>query len=66
MCAFILLSIINIPDYLIKYARIKKQTVVAGLYNRIEVWDEKVWKLYKTKAERDSDKIAESLGELGV
>ena len=57
---------ILIPDYLRKYAGLKKMTVVAGLYNRIEVWDEAVWTAYKTKAETSSEEIAEKLGELGI
>ena len=57
---------ILIPDYLRKYAGLKKATVVAGLYNRIEVWDEAAWTTYKTKAETSSEEIAEKLGELGI
>ena len=57
---------ILIPDYLRTYAHIGKQTVVAGLYNRIELWDEAAWKEYKTKTESDSDAIAEKLSELGI
>ena len=57
---------ILIPDYLRKYAGLKKMTVVAGLYNRIEVWDAAAWTAYKTKAETSSEEIAEKLGELGI
>jgi len=57
---------ILIPDYLRKYAGLKKETVVAGLYNRIEVWDEAAWANYKTKTESSSEEIAEHLGELGI
>ena len=57
---------ILIPDYLRKYADLKKQVVVAGLYNRIEIWDNDAWKQYKTKTETASDEIAEKLGELGI
>ena len=57
---------ILIPDYLREYAGLKKQVVVAGLYNRIEVWDSESWKQYKTKTESASDEIAEKLGELGI
>ena len=57
---------ILIPDYLRKYAGLKKETVVAGLYNRIEVWDEAAWATYKTKTESSSEEIAEHLGELGI
>ncbi len=57
---------ILIPDYLQSYAGVKKETVVAGLYNRIEIWDAKVWLEYKTKTEASSDAIAEKMGELGI
>lgn len=55
-----------IPDYLREYAGLKKEVVVAGLYNRIEIWDSESWKAYKTKTESESDEIAERLGELGI
>jgi MraZ protein len=57
---------ILIPDYLRKYAGLKKEVVVAGLYNRIEIWDESSWSTYKTRTESSSEAIAEQLGELGI
>lgn len=57
---------ILIPDYLREYAGLKKQITIAGLYNRIEIWDSESWKQYKTKTESASDEIAEKLGELGI
>ena len=57
---------IVLPDYLKQYAGIKKNVVIAGLYNRLEIWDEKAWDAYKTKTEKDSDEIAENLGQLGI
>ncbi len=57
---------ILIPDYLRKYAGLTKQVVVAGLYNRVEVWDAEKWEKYKAKTESSSDEIAEKLGELGI
>ena len=57
---------ILIPDYLRKYAGLKKEVIVAGLYNRIEIWDEAAWQSYKTKTESSSEEIAEKLGELGI
>jgi MraZ protein len=57
---------ILIPDYLRKYAGLKKEVVVAGLYNRIELWDEATWSAYKVKTESSSEEIAEKLGELGI
>ena len=55
-----------IPDYLREYAGLKKEIVVAGLYNRIEIWDRESWKTYKAKTESESDEIAERLSELGI
>ncbi len=57
---------ILIPDYLKEYAGLKKDVSVAGLYNRLEIWDEKRWTQYKSKAEKNTDSIAEQLGKLGV
>jgi len=53
---------ILIPEYLRKFANIKKDAVVAGLYNRLEIWDKKAWEKYKTSTEKESVKIAEELG----
>ena len=57
---------ILIPDYLKKYAKLEKRVVIAGVYNRIEIWDEKIWKEYKEKTEKEVGDIAERLKELGV
>ena len=55
-----------IPDHLRSYARIGKQAVITGLYNRIEVWDQKLWDAYKDKTEKESESIAEKMGEMGI
>jgi MraZ protein len=57
---------ILIPDYLREYSNIQRQAIIAGLYNRVEIWDEENWKQYKDKTEASSDDIAEKLGELGI
>ena len=57
---------ITLPEYLRKFAVLKKNTTIAGLYDRLEIWDESVWNKYKTGAEGKSSDIAEALGELGV
>ncbi|MCR4280089.1 MAG: division/cell wall cluster transcriptional repressor MraZ [Candidatus Komeilibacteria bacterium] len=56
---------VNLPDYLISYAQLKKKVIVTGLYNRLEIWDESAWQSYKTKTEAGSAEIAETLSELG-
>ncbi|MDI6883449.1 MAG: division/cell wall cluster transcriptional repressor MraZ [Patescibacteria group bacterium] len=57
---------ILIPDYLKKYAQLRKKVIVAGLYNRVEIWDERAWNIYKQRTEKEAGDIAERLKELGV
>ncbi len=57
---------IIIPGYLKDFAKISKKVIVAGLYNRIEIWSEELWTAYKTQTEAASNQIAEQLGSLGV
>jgi MraZ protein len=55
-----------LPDYLREYAGLGKKVVLAGLYNRLEVWDSVKWEEFKSRSEVNSSDIAEHLGELGV
>ncbi|MCL5093906.1 MAG: division/cell wall cluster transcriptional repressor MraZ [Patescibacteria group bacterium] len=57
---------IVIPQTLREFAGIKGTTVVAGLYNRIEVWESKKWEEYQKTTEKESNEIAEKLSDLGV
>ncbi len=57
---------IMLPEYLREFAGLKKEIVVAGLYSRLEIWDKGKWELYKKQTEKESNKIAEQMGELGV
>ena len=57
---------ILVPDYLKNYAFLNKKIVVAGVYNRIEIWDEAKWREYSQKIEKEVGDIAERLKELGV
>lgn len=57
---------ILIPERLKEYAGLKKSVIVAGLFNRLEIWDEDKWNSYKLNLEKNSDSIAEKLGELGM
>lgn len=57
---------IMIPEHLRVYAGLKKAVVVAGLYNRIEIWDETSWDAYRQKTEETGNDIAEQLGALGI
>jgi len=57
---------IVLPEYLRKYASLKKKSIVAGLYNRLEIWDEDAWDKYKAGTEKQSGDIAEALEGLDV
>lgn len=57
---------ILVPDYLKKYALLKKNVVIVGVYNRLEIWDGAKWETYKQKTEKEVGDIAQRLGELGV
>ena len=57
---------ITLPEYLRKFAGLKKKMVIAGLYDRLEIWEETTWNKYKGGVEKKSNAIAEALGELGV
>ena len=55
-----------LPEYLRQFAGLKKSTVIAGLYSRLEIWDEAKWATYKGQTEAESGSIAERMAELGV
>lgn len=55
-----------IPDYLKNHAGLRQRIVIAGVYNRLEIWDEERWINYKAETEKNTDMIAEKLGELGL
>lgn len=55
-----------VPEYLRTYAALGKTAVVAGLYNRVEVWNEDAWQTYTKRTEKNSGEIAEQLMSLGV
>lgn len=57
---------ILIPEYLKKYAGLKKNVVVCGLSNRLEIWDAKKWAIYRGKMEKDLGNLAVNLKELGI
>lgn len=57
---------ILIPDYLKKYANLQRKVVIVGLYNHIELWNDKRWKAYQQKSEKEVGNMAERLSQLGV
>ncbi len=57
---------ILIPDFLKSYAELNKNVIIAGVYNRLEIWDVMRWDRYKRNSEKNTDEIAEQLGKLGI
>ena len=55
---------IRIPDFLIDYAGLGKQVVVAGSLNRIEIWNQAVYKTYMQELNNKSEEIAEAIETL--
>ncbi|MFB6212820.1 MAG: division/cell wall cluster transcriptional repressor MraZ [Candidatus Magasanikbacteria bacterium] len=55
-----------IPEYLREYADLDDKVVVAGLYNRMEIWDTDKWAEYKEDTEEASEEIAEKLSDIGI
>lgn len=57
---------VTVPEYLRQFAGLKKSVIIAGLYNHLEIWNQADWNKYKSKAEKNSNAIAEELGDLGI
>lgn len=55
---------IILPDYLRRFAGLMKNVVIAGLYNRLEIWDEAKWNNYQKNSEKNFNEIAEALRDL--
>ena len=55
-----------IPDYLKSYAKLKKDVVVCGLFNRLEIWDSKNWEEYRGKTEEKFAELASKLVDSGI
>lgn len=52
---------VTLPEYLRDFAQLKKEVVIAGLYDKVEIWDKSAWDSYKTIAEKNNTAIAEAL-----
>ena len=57
---------ILIPDFLKDFAGLKGKAILLGVNDRIEIWNETSWNIYKKRIERQADKMAEKLGDIGV
>ncbi len=53
---------ILVPDYLKAFASLSVKSVIAGVSDRVEIWDETAWEEYTKSIERDADAFAEQIG----
>jgi MraZ protein len=53
---------ILIPENLRSFAGLRAKAIVAGVADRVEIWDEDAWKAYTAAIERDADQFAEKVG----
>lgn len=55
---------VMLPEYLRAYAKLRRHVVIAGVYDRLEVWDAAEWQSYTKRTERRSEAIAETIGSI--
>ena len=52
---------ILVPSELAAHARLTSQTVLIGVHDRCEIWNEKTWDAYRKTVEKEADQVAEKL-----
>lgn len=57
---------ILVPDFLKEFAQLRSRVVLAGVSDRVEIWNEKIWGAYKRRTLRRADRMAQTLGDLGI
>jgi MraZ protein len=65
-CEFDKQGRIIIPGNLREYAQIKKEAVIIGVSNRLEVWSKDKWLDYNDDDDLSYDAIAEKMSFLGI
>jgi MraZ protein len=57
---------IVLPGYLRQFAGLSKATVLAGLFDHIEIWSQEGWEQYQAKVITDSPQVSQTLKEFGL
>jgi len=65
-CEFDKQGRVLVPAFLRGYADLAETAVVVGQYSRIEIWNSGRWKEISSRAEAESNRIAEQLASLGL
>ncbi len=53
-----------IPEHLKSFASIEEKAIIAGVADRVEIWEEGAWKKYTSEIERNADAFAEKVGDI--
>lgn len=48
-----------VPENLKSFASLEKSAVIAGVADRVEIWQDEAWKKYTNQIERDAEALAE-------
>jgi len=57
---------ILVPEHLKGYAKLTRDVVITGVHTRLELWNKNTWTAYKKRLDRESNEIAQRLGDLGT
>ena len=57
---------IILPGYLKKFSSLKKNAVVIGIYDRIEIWAQESWVKESAKTDKKAEDLIEDLSTLGM
>ena len=50
-----------IPQYLKEFANIRRETILIGVSNRIEIWDQEMWKGFYKNSSQSFEQTAENV-----
>lgn len=51
-----------VPEHLKSFAAIKERAIIAGVADRVEIWEERAWKKYTADIEKNAIRFAEKVG----
>jgi MraZ protein len=57
---------ILIPEHQKAFASLKTRVVFTGVSDRVEIWDADSWRSYKQNIDKNAEKLAKKLGEIGA
>lgn len=57
---------IVLPGLLRQFAGLKKQVVLAGLHDHLELWDSEAWEQYLSTVDQTNPEFGQALQEMGI